>query len=209
MKKILPDVWETAVETPFQGLTTHAYLVTRDSGNVLFYNTGQMQELERMEELGGVAYQFLSHRDEVGESLRRIRQRFATQLGGHVRERDEIARFCVPDILFDRREILLGNVEVIPTPGHSPGSTCFLVRSAPGRAYLFTGDTLYLGDDGTWRAGLLVGSDREALVDSLGLLRELKPDVAFSSAFGGAFGYQDVSGDWASRVDQALARLDA
>ncbi|WP_275097199.1 hypothetical protein [Sedimenticola hydrogenitrophicus] len=56
MKEILPDVWETEVERPFPGLTTHAYLVIRDSGNVLFYNTGHTQELDRMEQLGGVTY---------------------------------------------------------------------------------------------------------------------------------------------------------
>jgi glyoxylase-like metal-dependent hydrolase (beta-lactamase superfamily II) len=207
MKQILPDVWETEVESPFPGLTTHAYLVIRDSGNVLFYNTGHTHELDRMEELGGVTYQFLSHRDELGESLKAIRQRFGTRLGGHVREQEEFARICAPDILFDQREVQLGNIEVIPTPGHTPGSTCFLVHSTQGQRYLFTGDTLYLGDDGTWRPGLLAGSDKDALSESLRLLRELKPDVAFSSAFGGEYGHQDVSADWPDRVQQALDQL--
>ncbi|WP_275097198.1 MBL fold metallo-hydrolase [Sedimenticola hydrogenitrophicus] len=82
----------------------------------------------------------------MGESLKAIRQRFGTKLGGHVREQEEFARICAPDILFDQREVQLGNIEVIPTPGHTPGSTCFLVHSAQGQRYLFTGDTLY-----TWR----------------------------------------------------------
>ncbi|WP_260294548.1 MBL fold metallo-hydrolase [Sedimenticola hydrogenitrophicus] len=207
MIQILPDVWETEVESPFPGLTTHAYLVIRRSGNVLFYNTGHTRELDRMEALGGVTYQFLSHRDELGESLKAICQRFGTKLGGHVREQGEFARICAPDILFDQREVLLGNIEVIPTPGHTPGSTCFLVHSAHGQRYLFTGDTLYLGDDGTWKPGLLAGSDKDALSESLRLLRELKPDVAFSSAFGGEYGYQDVSADWLERVQQALDQL--
>ena len=83
MQQIREDLWETATETPMPGLTTHAYLLTREAGNLLFYNTSLQQEIERMGELGGVAYQFLSHRDELGDSLMQIRQRFGTRLGGH------------------------------------------------------------------------------------------------------------------------------
>ncbi|MEO9587961.1 MULTISPECIES: hypothetical protein [Marinobacter] len=56
MRQIQTDVWETDVESPFPGLTTHAYLLTRDDGNVLFYNTGHHHEIDRMAELGGVAH---------------------------------------------------------------------------------------------------------------------------------------------------------
>lgn len=31
MKQIQPDLWETEVESPFPGLTTHAYLLTREA----------------------------------------------------------------------------------------------------------------------------------------------------------------------------------
>jgi hypothetical protein len=89
MRQVQPDVWETDVETPFPGLTTHAYLLIRNQGNVLFYNTGHLHEIDKMAELGGVAYQYLSHRDELGKSLNEIRRRFGTQLGGHSREQPE------------------------------------------------------------------------------------------------------------------------
>lgn len=158
MKQIQPDLWETEVERPAPGLTTHAYLLIRDGGNVLFYNTGHLHEIEKMAELGGVAYQYLSHRDELGDSLKLIRDRFDAKLGGHVRERAEFARIRPPDILFDAREVHLGNIEVIPTPGHSPGSTCFLVRSPHGKTYLFTGDTLYLSEGAACRPATYPGS---------------------------------------------------
>lgn len=209
MKQIQPNLWETEVENPSPGLTTHAYLLTRDDGNVLFYNTGHSHEIDRMAELGGVAYQYLSHQDELGETLKVIRERFGARLGGHIREQTAFARVCPPDVLFDGREIHLGNIEVIPTPGHSPGSTCFLVDSPSGKSYLFTGDTLYLDDDGAWKAGFISGySDRDALAGSLELLRELDPDVVISSAFRGQAGYQEVgSGDWPGYVDRARGRL--
>ena len=38
--------------------------------------------------------------------------------------------------------------EVLETPGHSPGSVCFLAREAGADAVLFTGDTLFQGSCG-------------------------------------------------------------
>ena len=208
MKQVLADVWETHVESPFPGLTTHAYLLTRDMGNVLFYNTSRQADIEQMLVLGGVRYQFLSHRDELGDSVLLIRKQFDAQLGGHLNEQAEFAEVCTPDIVFFKRQKLLENVEVIPTPGHTPGSCCFLVHSDHNRTYLFTGDTLYLTDDG-WQPGLLPFSDRDALTESLMLLKTLKPDVVFSSAFSGSSGYQKVSGQWQRKVEAALLKLEA
>jgi glyoxylase-like metal-dependent hydrolase (beta-lactamase superfamily II) len=64
-------------------------------------------------------------------------------------------------------------VRLLHTPGHTPGSQCFLVEEAgqPGR--LVSGDTLFLGSCGRVD---LPGSDVEAMYESLnGTLRAL-PD---------------------------------
>jgi hypothetical protein len=42
MRQVQPDLWETEVESPFPGLTTHAYLYQRVQGNVLFEEFGKM-----------------------------------------------------------------------------------------------------------------------------------------------------------------------
>ena len=209
MRQIQPDLWETDVESPFPGLTTHAYLLTHVDGNVLFYNTGHQHEIDSLAELGGVALHFLSHRDELGESINQIAERFGARLGAHLLEREDVSRVRRPDILFEAREILHGGIEVIPTPGHSPGSTCFLVHAAGGRQYLFTGDTLYLAGEDTWKPGLLPGSDGPTLRESLMVLRELAPDLVMSSAFVGEAGFREIpAGEWPLHVDAALARLD-
>lgn len=212
MKQIQPDLWETEVENPAPGLTTHAYLLTREDGNVLFYNTGHRHEIDAMAALGGVAYQYLSHLDELGDTLALIHERFGARLGGHVAEHAEFSRYRTPDIAFERREIRPAGIEVIPTPGHTPGSTCFLVHSARGKRYLFTGDTLYRNENGTWSAGFIPGhtppDSRQTLAGSLRLLREFEPDVVLSSAFAGNAGYEEMSpGDWPGRVDHALEKL--
>jgi len=212
MKRIQDDVWETTVEKPFPGLTTHAYLLIRDGGNVLFYNTSHRDDIDIFAALGGVAFQLLSHRDELGDSIAVIRQRYGARLAGHIREQDEFSRIQPPDILFDKREVILGNIEVIPSPGHSPGSTCFLASPANGKRYLFTGDTIYRGEDGSWQAGFIPGyskaEDRETLADSLRLLQTLQPHLVFSSAFGGSEGFQEMfPADWRGHVERALEGL--
>jgi glyoxylase-like metal-dependent hydrolase (beta-lactamase superfamily II) len=100
-------------------------------------------------------------------------------------------------------------VEVIPTPGHTPGSTCYLVSGAGGEHYLFTGDTVFTGRDGSWSAGNLSFSDPEALASSLQLLASLRPDVVASSAAPGGVGVHEIRGgdDWPGKVRQALASL--
>jgi hydroxyacylglutathione hydrolase len=65
--------------------------------------------------------------------------------------------------------IPLGGFEVrcLHTPGHTPGSQCFLVEDA-----LFTGDTLFV--DGCGRVDL-PGSDPKKMLDSLRRLARLDP----------------------------------
>jgi len=212
MHQVQSDVWETETERPFPGLTTHAYLLIRKEGNVLFYNTGNRADIEAFEALGGVAYHFLSHRDELGPSLNWIADRYGSRLGGHAAERDDFADYRAPDIVFHTRETLLDGIDVIPVPGHSPGSTCFLVRSPTGKRYLFTGDTLYRTREGKWRAGFIPGhssaEDARQMVQSLESLRALAPDVVFGSAFGGSLGHEEMtSTQWQDYLDRALADL--
>ncbi|QOC24040.1 MBL fold metallo-hydrolase [Wenzhouxiangella sp. AB-CW3] len=212
MRQVRPDLWETESFSPFKGLKTHAYLLTRPDGNVLFYNTGHADELDHIARLGGVSWQYLSHEDELGDTLNTIAERFGSKLIGHRAERESWSKVRAPDEVFDQRGIHLGNIEVIPTPGHSPGSTCFLVASPTGKSYLFTGDTLFLGSDNHWRAGFIGGvheeEDKAVLAESLKLLRTLNPDLVFGSAYTGDEGFEDVSdGSWPDKVDAALRTL--
>jgi glyoxylase-like metal-dependent hydrolase (beta-lactamase superfamily II) len=65
-------------------------------------------------------------------------------------------------------------VRLLHTPGHTPGSQCFLVeeRGRPGR--LVSGDTLFLGSCGRVD---LPGSDPEAMYRSLRTLEALPDDT--------------------------------
>ena len=194
MRQVQPDLWETASEHPAPGLSTHAYvLAVPERGNVMFYNTTNADEIDDVARLGGLTSQYLSHRDEVAPSLRTIRERFGSSLRSARAELDVVTKVCPVDVVLDERVVDDNGVEVVPTPGHSPGSTSFRYRAPHGATYLFTGDTLYLGHDGAWRAGYIPGvSDATSLHESLELLAELEPDVVVSSAFVGDAGIHEV-----------------
>jgi glyoxylase-like metal-dependent hydrolase (beta-lactamase superfamily II) len=71
--------------------------------------------------------------------------------------------------------ITLGEIRVklIHTPGHTPGSQCFLVEEAGAPGRLVSGDTLFLGSCGRVD---LPGSDPEAMYRSLNDTLKRLPD---------------------------------
>jgi hydroxyacylglutathione hydrolase len=111
----------------------------------------------------------------------------------------------------DHRHVDAEGIEVIPTPGHTPGSTCYLLAGADGLRYLFTGDTVFEGADGRWAAGYIPPiSDADTLAQSLQLLRTLTPDVVISSAFPSDSAVHALDGrPWTECVDEALTGLFA
>lgn len=78
----------------------------------------------------------------------------------------------------DRLELGAVAVQLIHTPGHTPGSQCFLVAergsSQGGAGQLVAGDTLFL--DSCGRVDL-PGSDPRAMYESLAALRKLPDDT--------------------------------
>ena len=75
--------------------------------------------------------------------------------------------------------IALGGLQVrlLHTPGHTPGSQCFLVEARGEPGWLVSGDTLFLGSCGRVD---LPGSDPEAMYYSLNqTLRALPDDTIF------------------------------
>lgn len=195
MRKLFDDLFETRVDSPFPGLTTHAYFWTPH--RVLFYSPATDAEFDGLDALGGVAHQYLSHRDEAGPVLAQLTRRFGTELHAPAGDLSDITKHATVDVVVQEGHVDALGIEAIPTPGHSPGAVCYLVPGAAGR-YLFTGDTLFRGADGRWHAGYIAGfhqpADAQTIADSLALLTDVRPDIVISSAFSG---------------DSAVHRVDA
>ncbi len=190
-------------------LNTHAYFLRRPEGNVLIYNIGNDGDLEKIAELGGIQFQLLSHCDEAGPSLNRIRDRFGSKLCCSALEAPIIGNDARVDITFQVSDHHLGDIEIIHTPGHTDGSICFFYKSPYGKSYLFTGDTIFQWD-AKWATLVIprAGASEASLAESLLRLRDLNPDIVMSSAFVGDVSFVEVSGDeWAQAIDDNVSRL--
>jgi glyoxylase-like metal-dependent hydrolase (beta-lactamase superfamily II)/ferredoxin len=129
-----------------------SYLVRREAGNVLVDSPRAARPLmDRIESLGGAAWMFLSHRDDVADHARYAR-RFGCERILHAAD----VGFATRDV--ERRiegadpVSLAPDLIAIPLSGHTRGSTALLYR---GR-FLFTGDHLWGKSDGS---GLDASSD--------------------------------------------------
>jgi hypothetical protein len=103
---------------------------------------------------------------------------------------------------FSGRETIGADIDVIPIPGHTPGSTAYLWDNGVHR-FLFTGDSVWL-DHGEWTAVVLDPSGRHSYIDGLTLMRDLDFDVLVP--WGAT---QDEPPIAAVSPAEAAARLDA
>lgn len=140
-----------ADDTYFCGYTSDksfgawSYLIRRPEGNVLMDCPRAAEPLmKRLEALGGVATMVLSHRDDVADHAA-YRERFGCERIVH---RSEGIRGLERLVEGSQPIPLAGDLLLIPTPGHTAGSTCLLHQDK-----LFTGDHLWWNPQkGRWSA---------------------------------------------------------
>lgn len=183
-------------------LHIRAFLLERDHGNILIYGAPGVQD-DTFAAVGPIARAYLNHRHEAA---------FGDDLAGvplfvHEADRDATARKRSVRATFTRRHMLDDDLEVIPTPGHTPGATSYLWDNGEHR-FLFTGDTVFL-HRGQWVAAVLDSSDRASYLDSLELIRDLDYDVLVPwAADAGDSPYAVTTrGDARRRLGAIIARL--
>lgn len=211
---------DEALETPIEGLratppeplsfapSTHvrAFLLERSAGNLVVYNApGLASTASEIQALGGADRHYINHSHEAMFGPQGI------DVGAFVHERDREATVDSLPIegTFSERHTIDDDFEVIPTPGHTPGTTTFQWDSGRHR-FLFTGDWLSL-DDGDWRVAVLDSSDRAAYLDSLALLRELEFDVLvpWAATAGGRYVEAVDQAQVQRNIDTIIARVQA
>ena len=183
-------------------LDIRAFLLERERGNVLVYGSPAVDARE-LERRGGVARRYLGHGHEALLDAGEVR----APLFVHRDDRDAVAERLHVRGSFSRRHVLDEDLEVIPAPGHTPGSTAFLWDNGDHR-FLFTGDTVYLRD-GEWVGAVLASSDRAAYVNSLVMLRELDFDVLvpWAATAGGPYYAHTDAADARRRLGALLDRV--
>ena len=179
-----------------------AFALRRDAGNVLIYSAAGVSAGD-FSSIGGLSRAYLGHQHEAG---------MGADLPGvplFVHEGDRVAteRNRTVRAAFSHRHTLDDGLEVIPIPGHTPGSTAYLWDSGQHR-FLFTADTIYL-DGGEWVAAVLGDSDRERYLESLELMREVDFDVLVPWIASAGDPYYAVTSnrDARRRLDAIIARV--
>jgi glyoxylase-like metal-dependent hydrolase (beta-lactamase superfamily II)/ferredoxin len=116
-----------------------SYLIRRPAGNLLVDSPRFTRPLIRqIEQMGGVRWMFLTHRDDVADH----RQWSAHFKAERVMHRDDITRATAAverQITGQQATPLADDLLVIPTPGHTRGHAVLLYRNR----FLFSGDHLW------------------------------------------------------------------
>jgi glyoxylase-like metal-dependent hydrolase (beta-lactamase superfamily II) len=199
------------LETPVEGLEAtapqslsfapstqvRAFLLRRPLGDLLVYANAHASGMS-------VSRQYLGHWHEAAVAGRDS----GAPLFVHEADHEQAAEHLHVRASFTRHHVLDDDFEVIPMPGHTPGSTAYLWDNEQHR-FLFTADSLYLGRNGQWRAAVLESSDRDEYIRSLERLRELEFDVLVPWAAPVDGPYVDPVGpaEGRRRLDAVIERL--
>jgi glyoxylase-like metal-dependent hydrolase (beta-lactamase superfamily II)/ferredoxin len=117
-----------------------AWLIQRPDGNVLVDSPRAASTLlARLEELGGVRYMFLTHRDDVADH-QTFHDRFGCERIVH---RSDAVRGVERIIDGDAPVELADDLVIVPVPGHTRGSCALIYRDT----YAFTGDHVWATDE--------------------------------------------------------------
>lgn len=180
-----------------------AFVLPRPDGDVLIYNAPGIADVR--DDLASVTRQYLGHSHEAMFGV------LAPGVPVLVHQADHGASAGPLKIraTFTRRHHLGDDLEVIPIPGHTPGSTAYLWDSGSER-YLFTSDSLYLRAD-EWRIAVLDSSDVGDYRRSLETIRDLDFDVLvpWAASAGGPSVTRTDRHETRRRLDPILQSLDA
>lgn len=192
-------------------LSIRAFLLEREAGNLLVYNTGLLERDLPLLAQHGVARQYLSHWHEAAFGSDVPARSLGARIVVNAADASPIQeRGWTIDEQISSRDVLDSDFEVIPIAGHTPGATAFR-WTAGAKRVLFTGDTLYVRD-GEWVAGILQSmgpAARRQMAESLRLLGTLEFDVLvpWATSAGGPYALAVAPGEARRRIDELLEGL--
>ncbi|MGF6172399.1 MBL fold metallo-hydrolase [Ensifer sp. 4252] len=187
--------------------TGRAFVLRRPGGNLLVYASRRLaEEAGSLLSAGATVRQYINHHHQAMPSCDWASGHLDAPLFGPELERRQILAHCRMGGSFADREAHFPDFEVIPTPGHTAGSACFLWDNGQHR-HLFSGDTIYL-TEGRWIGAVLPSSDRVAYLASLALIKTLSFDVLVPSLAKGQPFHQTDARETQSQIDAMMRRLE-
>lgn len=182
-----------------KGGVVRSFLLEREQGNIIVYNSpGVTAVADEIKSMGKPDRLLLSHWHEEMYGVPGL------DVPIHVNELDraQAERSLPIAASFVGRQMIGDDLEIIPTPGHTPGTTTFLWDNGAHR-FLFTGDWVTV-EQGVWKAVLLGDSDRQDYLASIELLMELEFDflVPWGNVAGQPYGFAVTRGEARAQLEQ-------
>jgi glyoxylase-like metal-dependent hydrolase (beta-lactamase superfamily II)/ferredoxin len=119
-----------------------SYLIIRPAGNVLVDSPRFAKPLvKRIEELGGIEWMFLTHRDDVADHAQWAKH-FGARRIMHLEDAGRLRSVIERPISGSEAVLLEADLLAVPTPGHTRGHTVLLYRNR----FLFSGDHIWWSD---------------------------------------------------------------
>lgn len=149
-----------------------SFVLQLENENIVIYHSSHLKEAQQdIQELGDVTKVLMNHEHES------LGGRYQLDVPYLINAQDANALkgSITVDGYLNERQMIDEDLEVIPTPGHTPGTTMFLWDNGIHR-YLFSGDFLCF-EGNTWRTVILGSSDRKSSIQSLEMIKELDFDV--------------------------------
>lgn len=211
----------TTLESPFEGLHAtptarlpyqhnvllRSYILERPHGSVIIYNSpGISDAASDIRALGEPTRLLVNHSHESMYGPP------ALDVPIWIHEKDHSGGTGSLDIAgtFNGRTMIDDDLDVIPTPGHTPGTTSYLWDNGTHR-FLFTGDFIWI-ENGEWKAVLLSPAGRSDYLDSLALVRNLDFDVLVpwgATDEGASIGVVKDQSEKRDRIDAIITRIEA
>jgi glyoxylase-like metal-dependent hydrolase (beta-lactamase superfamily II)/ferredoxin len=120
-----------------------SYLIKLPTGNVLIDSPRFTPPLVKsIEELGGVKYMYLTHRDDIADH-QKFHDRFGCTRVIHQDDVNNDTQVVEEKLTGIETIQWLPDLQIIPVPGHSKGHTALLYRNE----FLFTGDHLAYSEE--------------------------------------------------------------
>lgn len=206
MKPLYPDLWLSTPEFPAENdmeLMMHGFMLRHPRGNLLIGRIEHPADHNALAMEGGVIRHYLTHWHEAGPGAAAIQRRFNSALYCHSRSLSAVMAEVEPDETLAHDELHFGDLQMLSTPGHTPGSASYYYESPYGKNYLFVGDTI-TRDHHHWVTVQVPDSNRADLEQSLLRFRKLRPDIILMSTTRGHLSWQEVTlMEWLDAIDEA------
>ncbi len=213
MEEIYPYLFRTEAYGlfAFGSFKVSAYLLLRPEGNLLIYSSKKIESyFSFIEEKGGLKANFITHVHEASKYCNIVSNRFNVPFYSPELESVEISKSCRVDKTYKDIFQYDNTFEIVSTPGHTVGSSCFIWTAPDGKIILFTGDNLYPTGKNIWDGFALHKDDIPQIIDSLRKIQAIKLDVVVPAGHSveNLF-YKEVNREeWLSMCDGAIKRME-